>query len=468
VNYQEILDYLYSLGHEVLNADYRMERIRRLLAALEHPERAYPIILIAGTNGKGSVAAMIESILRRAGWRAGLFTSPHLVNICERIRIAGEMIPRRAFARYATRVHDIARHLLMREEIPTMPTFFEHVTAAGFSYFRDRGVDLAVIEVGLGGRLDATNTTAPLIAVLTGIDFDHEKILGPTLEAIAAEKAAIIKPGTIVVTAPQRPEVLSVIERRCRECGVTFYQAVDDPSRLRIRASSPDGRFAFSYRSRRQVYENVRLALPGRHQIENALVAIEVAEALSDRGYRLPPRAIVEGLQTVSWPGRLEWLRHHGSSSDGRSKASLLPAVLLDGAHNLAGVRALSSYLRDFARRPLTLLFSAMRDKRIEEMAAMLFPLADRVILTRIDDPRAVEPARLNELAHTYRHARLIEPIRSALSHALAITPPEGMIGVTGSLYLVGAVRAAWFEMTRSVPAKRAATRVLGLESYHR
>lgn len=467
MNYQEILNYLYSLGHEVLNADYRMERIRRLLAALDHPQCAYPTILIAGTNGKGSVAAMIESILRQAGWRAGLFTSPHLVNICERIRVAGEMISPQAFAHHATRVHDAAHRLLARRDIPAMPTFFEHVTATGFSYFRDRDVDLAVIEVGLGGRLDATNTMVPLVAVLTGIDFDHEKILGSTLEAIAAEKAAIVKPGTIAVTAPQRPETISVIEKRCRECGVMLRRAADDPSRLRIRARSSDGRFTFSYRSHRRVYENIRLALPGRHQIENALVAIEVAEALCDRGYLLPPRAIVEGLQTVSWPGRLEWLRHQGVSPDGRSKHPPLPAVLLDGAHNLAGVRALSHYLKDFARRPLTLLFSAMRDKRIEEMAAMLFPLADRVILTRINDPRAAESARLSELARAHGHARLIEPIRSAFRHALAITPPEAMIGVTGSLYLVGAVREMWFEMVRSVPVKRAATRVLGLESSH-
>jgi dihydrofolate synthase/folylpolyglutamate synthase len=457
VNYQETLDYLSHLGHEVLAADYRLGRIERLLAELGEPQRSYPSILIAGTNGKGSVAAMIDSILRQADLQAGLYTSPHLVSIRERIKVGGREISPGAFADHATQVLEAGRRLLGRGQIQSMPTFFEHVTATGFSYFREQRIDLAVLEVGLGGRLDATNTAPSCLAVITQIDFDHEKILGSSLEEIAAEKAAIIKPGTAAaVIAPQRPEVTRIIEQQSRQCHVSPRFVLSDPTPVWIQEIEKDGRLTFSYRSRERVYENIRLALRGYHQIENAAVAIEAVEGLRHRGFAVTPPAIIEGLQQVVWPGRLELL----GESDEDEFASLpgeadspplpvsasprLPTVLLDGAHNPAGANSLRRYLEEFGQQPLTLIFGAMRDKRIEEMAAALFPLAAQVILTRVQDERAADLDLLSRMAVAYENARLTDRVEDALRQAIALTPPPGMICVAGSLYLVGAVKELW------------------------
>jgi len=456
VNYQETLDYLRQLGHEVLNADYRLGRIERLLSELGQPQQAYPSLIIAGTNGKGSVAAMMDSMLRQAGLHAGLYTSPHLVNVCERIKVAGRDISPGVLADHATLVLEAGRRLLTREEITSLPTFFEHVTAAGFSYFRQQRIDLAVLEVGLGGRLDATNTASSCLAVLTQIDFDHEQILGSTLEAIAAEKAAVIKPGATAVIAPQRPEVAEVIQQHCQGCRAAPRFVLDDPTQVRIHDIETDGHITFSYRSRERVYDQIRLALRGYHQIENAVVAIEAAEVLRQGGYPITSEAIIEGLQQVAWPGRLEWLgerdeeeRPPGSSETGasphaRTPAPPRPVILLDGAHNPAGARALRRYLEDFGRPPLTLVFGAMRDKRIEDMAATLFPLAQQVILTRVQDKRAADLKRLSQVAAAYGNVRLAATVEEALGHAMAITPAEGMVCITGSLYLVGAVKEIW------------------------
>lgn len=448
MNYQETLDYLCQLGHEVLNADYRLGRMERLLGELGQPQYAYPSLIIAGTNGKGSVAAMMDSMLRQAGVRAGLYTSPHLVSVCERIKVAGQDISPDAFADHATLVLEAGRRLLARGEITSLPTFFEHVTAAGFSYFRQQRIDLAVLEVGLGGRLDATNTASSCLAVLTPIDFDHEKILGATLAEIAAEKAAVIKPGATAVIAPQRPEVAEVIQQHCQRSRATPRFILDDPTQVWIHDLEPDGRITFSYRSRERVYEQIRLALRGYHQIENAVVAIEAAEGLRRCGYPITSEAIIEGLQQVAWPGRLEWLGERDEEQwppgPGETGASPRPIILLDGAHNPAGARALRRYLEDFGRPPLTLVFGAMRDKRIADMAATLFPLAQQVILTRVPDERAADLERLSQVAAAYGHVRLAATVEEALGQAMALTPSEGMVCIAGSLYLVGAVKEIW------------------------
>lgn len=454
MNYQETLAYLDQLGHEVLNADYRLGRIERLLDELGQPQRAYPSLIIAGTNGKGSVAAMLDSIVRHAGLRSGLYTSPHLVSVCERIKVDGQDIAPEAFADHATMVREASRRLLARGDIASLPTFFEQVTAIGFSYFRQQHIDLAVLEVGLGGRLDATNMAPSFLAVLTPIDFDHEEILGSTLQQIAREKAAVIKPGATAVIAPQRPEAAQVIEHRCREHRATPRFILSDPTQVWIEGQEREGRLTFSYRSRRRVYRRIRLALPGYHQVENAVLAIEAAEVLEQAGYPVSTRAIIEGLQTVVWPGRLEWLDDVAepeprpakwpSPLDSPASPPPRPPILLDGAHNPAGTRALRQYLDEFGRQPLTLVFGAMRDKRIEDMAAILFPIASQVILTRVRDERAADLERLHHVAAAYESVHLAQTVEVALRRALALTPPEGMICVTGSLYLVGAVKEIW------------------------
>ncbi|MBI3951940.1 MAG: bifunctional folylpolyglutamate synthase/dihydrofolate synthase [Acidobacteria bacterium] len=452
MNYHETVDYLYHLGHEVLAADYRLGRIERLLVELDQPQEAYPSIIIAGTNGKGSVAAMMDSILRQAGLRTGLYTSPHLVSPCERIKVGGKEIASEAFADHATRILEASARLITGGAIKSMPTFFEHVTATGFSYFRQQQVDLAVLEVGLGGRLDAANTASSFLAILTQIDFDHEKILGSTLGEIAAEKAAIIKPGATAVVAPQREEVANVIRQHCQQQGLTPRFVLRDPTQVWIQHITADGRVTFSFGSGERVYENIRLALRGYHQIENAVVAIEAAEELRRYGYPITTEAIIEGLQTVVWPGRLESLggwgeqewRLDGSLSHPVTPSPRHPVIVLDGAHNPAGANALRRYLEDFRRRPLTLVFGAMRDKRIQDMAAALFPLAQQVILTRVQDERSAELGLLKRVAAGYGDVRLTESVEEAMRQALMLTPAEGMICVTGSLYLVGAVKQCW------------------------
>ncbi len=431
MNYRETLAYLDWLGHELLRARFGLEKIRRLLAELGDPHTAYPSIIIAGTNGKGSTAAMMEAILRQAGVRAGLYTSPHLVRVEERIQVGGQEIAPEELAALATRVRDVAEALLRRGEIEARPTYFEFLTAIGFEYFRERKVEIAVLEVGLGGRLDATNVVPPFLSLITSIDIDHEQYLGSTIASIAREKAMIIKPGARAVLARQHPEAREVLLARCRECGVRPMWADEE---VEIAGCEPDGRFSIAYRMASGESLSVRLGLRGRHQIENALVALRAAEVLREMGYAIPASALRQGVEQVTWPGRLEIV---GPSS---------PLLVLDGAHNTAGARVVRAYLEEFGRRPLTLVFGTMRDKRIAEMAAELFPLADAVILTRVPDERAASLEQLLEQTAALRQQlrrpiEAIEPVGAALDRAWGRTPSSGMICVTGSLYLVGEVK---------------------------
>lgn len=428
MNYWETLAYLDELGHELLRARFGLEKIHRLLAELGDPHTAYPSVIIAGTNGKGSTAAMVEAILRHAGVRAGLYTSPHLVRVEERIRVGGQEIAPEELAALATRVREISEALWRRGEIPSRLTYFEFLTAIGFEYFREKRVEIAVLEVGLGGRLDATNVVPPFLSLITSIDIDHEQYLGSTIAAIAGEKAMIIKSGARAVIARQLPEAREVLRARCQECGVHPVWAEEE---VEILGCEPDGRFSFLYRAASGRDLQVHLGLRGRHQIENALVALRAAEILREMGYSISDEALCDGVASVAWPGRLEII---GPSS---------PLLLLDGAHNTEGARAVRAYLEEFGRRPLTLVFGAMRDKRIAEMAAELFPLADAILLTRVPDERAAPCEQLLEqtaelCGHLNRPIEAVEPVPAALDRAWERTPSDGMICVTGSLYLVG------------------------------
>ena len=402
MNFQEAVSYLLNLGHETLTIKLGLRNTELLLAALGNPERSFPSVQIAGTNGKGSTAAMLDSICRTAGIRCGLYTSPHLVSITERISISGTPIAPEEFAACVTTVRDIAAQLLNDKQIEALPTFFEQLTVAALLAFRNAAIELAILETGLGGRLDSTTAARASIVAITPIAMDHEEYLGNTLASIAAEKAAIIRSGVRAVIAKQEPEALDVILQRCAATGVTPIFATD-----------------------MRPYERVRLGLRGRHQIENAAVAIRVAELLN-----VPEAAIVTGLETVSHPGRLELVQHQ-------------PAFLIDGAHNPAGAESLRDYLNEFAPRPLTLVFGAMRDKQLEQIGEILFPCADVLILTTIDNPRSATIERLREVADRFARGRVLtsESSAAALSIARAETPPEGLICIAGSLYLVGELR---------------------------
>ena len=425
MNYADSVAYLYSLGHEVLSAKYRLDTIRTLLEELGNPHLAFRSVIVAGTNGKGSTAAMIEAAARAAGHKTGLYTSPHLVRIEERICDGGKQIGAEDFARHATAVRRASEQLVEKGLFSAVPSFFEQVTAAAFLHFRERDVRLAVLEVGLGGRLDATNIVDPIVAVITSIDFDHQDVLGHDIAQIAGEKAAVIKAGALAVIAPQpHGAALEVLKRRCQEveappvfCGVPEISSIDA------------GRLILNYESAHSQYAALQLSLRGRHQAENAAAVIEATELLSECGFAIPNEAVFEGLGSTVWPGRLELTDHS-------------PRLLLDGAHNPAAAKRLRQYLDEFIPDPITLVFGAMADKDIAGMASELFNRAHTIVLTRVRDARAATGARMGKAAlGTSHNVIFTETVKQALSWARSITPPAGTIVITGSLHLVGEVK---------------------------
>jgi dihydrofolate synthase/folylpolyglutamate synthase len=401
MNFQAAVEYLLGLGHETLAIKLGLRNTELLLAAVDNPERAFPSVQIAGTNGKGSTAVMLDSICRAAGIKSGLYTSPHLVSITERIKVSGIEITREDFAASATVVRDVS------EQLEALPTFFEQVTAIALLAFRNARVELGILETGLGGRLDSTTAANAHIVGITSIAFDHEEYLGNTIESITAEKAAIIRPGVRAVIGKQ-PEAaaLGVLLKRCEQVGVTPIFA--DPI----------------------VSEGLVLGLRGQHQFDNAAVAIGLAELLKAEGFAISDSAIVEGLKTAKHAGRLELIPHE-------------PSFLIDGAHNPAGAQTLREYLDEFAPRPLTLVFGAMRDKQLERMGEILFPVAETVVLTTIDNPRSASIETLQTIASSFAKGTVLasESSSEALRIAIANTPPEGLICIAGSLYLAGEVR---------------------------
>src|SRR5215475_313138 len=438
MNYQESLKYLFSLGRELAaptqaaDAKFDLENISILAEALGHPEKKYRSVHIAGTNGKGSTAAFAESILRTAGIKTGLYTSPHLERINERIRVNGEEIPDEDFARTFTKLQTLIEVLLAQGKLQAHPTFFEVVTALAFEHFTQAGVEIAVLEVGLGGRLDATNILQPEVSVITRVDFDHENFLGHSLREIAGEKAGIIKAGVRVVLAEQRPEARRVILNRAKDLNVPVVEAEKEFHAETV--SFEEGRV------RAEVVElksgakfHVAPQLRGRFQLGNAINAIAVAVALSARGAQIPSEAVEQGIAKTVWPGRMEKLQSN-------------PIVYLDGAHNPSAARELASFLSEnLAGRRVTLLFAAMRDKAVDEIAGILFPHANEVIFTQPKTSRAISAAQLAEMAGDYAaRFRVIPSAESALEEALREARFGDAIFVTGSLYLVGELRHYW------------------------
>jgi len=439
MQYADALRYLYSLGNEVLTAKLGLHNISTLLESLGNPHRHYDSVLIAGTNGKGSVAAFMESVLRKSGLKTGLYTSPHLVRIEERVRVQGSLISAEEFARLTERVKDTVDALLNPQassQVPGSldrhPTYFEMVTAIGFCYFAERSVDVAVLEVGLGGRLDATNVVDPRVVVITNVDYDHQKYLGSRLEEIAMEKAGIIKPRSdakagplSVVCTSDDPVVRDIVDEECRATGARCIHALDE---ARVEAE-PDtrGRFQLKFNFPRGLTLDVRIPLPGEHQARNAVAAIRALMVLQTEGFPIDLEDIKEGIESTRWPGRLELV--HGD-----------PPIILDGAHNIAGAESLRKYCERFLRsKRVVLLFGVMRDKDVFEIAARLFPLATEIVLTAAESERSAEPgwiaAQLPEYRHRYHYTR--NP-QEALSLARTLASADGIILAAGSLFLVG------------------------------
>jgi dihydrofolate synthase/folylpolyglutamate synthase len=392
--------------------------MRELLAGLGRPEAPYPSLLVAGTNGKGSVTAYLDSALRASGLRVGRYTSPHLVRVLERICVNGREITSGALEATVDRVRSAAEAGVRAGSLAAHPTYFEVLTAAAFERFRRARVDVAVLEVGMGGRLDATNVKDPLASAVVSVSMDHEQYLGERLRQIAREKAGVLRKGRVTVLGPMPSEARSTIAREGRRVGARLVDALEGVE-VRLRGE------AFDVRTPVRTYRGVR-ALPGAHQRHNAVVAIRLLEAARQAGLHVDLRVVPGAFARTRWPGRLQWI-------PGR------PPLLLDGAHNPAGARALAAYLQEL--RPFVLVFGAMADKDVEALGRILFPLADALVLTRPPDPRAAAAGEVaRRTAPLSRGARLEDRPRRALALARRLLPPDRPVVVAGSLYLVGEV----------------------------
>lgn len=444
MTYEESVRYLLSLGRELASPQqasatkFDLRNITVLCEHLGQPQRAFESVHIAGTNGKGSTAAMLDSVLRAAGVRTGLYTSPHLERINERIRLNGNDIPDVEFAAAFTRVQKAIEELLAAGRLAAHPTFFECVTAIAFIYFGTARAEFAVFETGMGGRLDATNVLLPEVGVITQIDFDHENYLGHSIEEIAGEKAGIIKPGSRVVSAAEHLIARVVIRRRCAEQSA-FLVEIENAFYIED-VTSRDGCFSFTAIT----YDTgvripIALPLPGRFQVRNALTALAAARMLAERGAPIEDEAITRGIAATVWPGRLE-------------RISERPEIYVDGTHNPAGAREVAVFWEQFLpERKIILIYGAMRDKAVDEIAGLLFPRASTVILTAPAQSRAISAPHLAEM--TGHHARCVEVVPNpvqGLRRALEIASPEDVIFITGSLYLVAELRLHWMSHNAS------------------
>jgi len=462
MSYETAIARMYALGHELSHTPshkFDLAHMRVLLAALEHPEQRFPGVLIAGTNGKGSTAATLASILQASDLRTGLYTSPHLVRINERIRISGKEISDDDFALLHDVVDRTAERLVEEGELPWHPSFFEMLTAMAFEYFAQRRVDIAVLEVGMGGRLDATNVIEPRVSIITDISLDHQKFLGNTVAEIAGEKAGIIRPGGVVVTLPQQPQANDVIGNTILELGARGVSAVPyvppvSPASAQYLVSNtqrkpliaegakqdaedaeknisglghPVSRYPLQVMGKQILVET---ALLGRHQLRNVALAIAAAVELGNQGFAITTESIERGIRETQWPGRFQVI----------AATDVAPEYVFDAAHNPAGAWALRSTLSAcYEDQALIFVFGAMRDKAIGEISEILFPLAERVITTRADNPRSAAPDEIRAAAaRTSAEIEGAPDVAAALDRARTLSGPKGVVVITGSIYIVG------------------------------
>jgi dihydrofolate synthase/folylpolyglutamate synthase len=453
MSYAAAIDSLFALAGELHTAPgqprrkFELEHMRVLASALGDPQTKFPSVLIAGTNGKGSTSATLASILQAAGYKTGLYTSPHLVRVNERIRIDGTDISDDDFARFYFHVDDVARGLVDESRLPAPPSFFETMTALAFCAFAEAKVNIAVLEVGMGGRLDATNIVEPLVSVITDISLDHTEWLGPTITDISREKAGILRKNGVLITLPQHPEANQAIGEAATRLNVRGVNAATYiPSRT---THSEHGRNHYTLQVEDETIE-VNSPLVGQHQQRNLALAITAAiELRNHNSYKISWQYIEHGIRETRWPGRME-----------KFTAANGAAILLDVGHNPAGAWALRSVLAEVEEEKQvlrlraagfaqddnssrkTLIFGCLRDKPITELAQILFPLFDRVLLTTVDSPRSAAMEDLVAAAAvTGADYEMCTDAHQALKRAQEITPETGLIVGTGSVYLVGALR---------------------------
>ncbi|MGB6384763.1 MAG: folylpolyglutamate synthase/dihydrofolate synthase family protein [Terriglobales bacterium] len=448
MSYETAVAQMYALGHELAQTPshkFDLAHMRVLLAALGHPENSFPTVLIGGTNGKGSTAATLASILQASGLKTGLYTSPHLVRINERISLNGEAIGDDDFAMLHDVVDRTVERLVGEGDLPWHPSFFEMLTAMAFEYFARNRPDMVVLEVGMGGRLDATNVVEPRLSIITDIALDHQKYLGETIGEIAREKAGIIRQGGVVVTLPQLPEANDVIGNAILDADARAVNAVPY-----VPPMSPGSgqwpvvggqlqRYPLDVMGTQIMVES---PLVGRHQLRNLALAIAAAEELHNQGLdnqgiaKITPETIAQGIRETRWPGRFQVLPAMGDN----------PEYVLDVAHNPAGAWALRSTLsaayQDLGNgREITMVFGVMRDKSMREITEILFPIAGHVIVTHANNPRAASPDEIRQAAARVAVGTDIEAtenVASALNQARAVAGSAGLVVITGSIYIVG------------------------------
>jgi dihydrofolate synthase/folylpolyglutamate synthase len=426
--YRETIEYLYALQKHGIKL--ALSNSVALMEIMGNPHRKFPTVHIAGTNGKGSTAAFAASMLRAAGYRTGLYTSPHLVDFTERIRVDNAPITEAKVVSLAQRVREGYQQPSTRGAEALNPTFFEVTTAMAFTYFAEEGVDIAVIETGMGGRLDSTNVITPLVSVITNIDLEHAEFLGTTLEQIAFEKAGIIKEGVPVVTGAVQPEVVRIIEREAAKRRAPVFRLGKN---FHVEPGSPGTRRSFAYRGLKKSYEGLAISLIGRYQMDNAGLALAAIECLRNAGLPVDEAAIRSGLEQARWEGRLErvWQK---------------PDLYLDGAHNPASARMLARAVGEMKRsyRRLVLVIGILGDKDYRGIMTELAPLADHVIVTRPEYSRALDLEALAAQARTmHRSVATAETVSKAIAMVREEAGEEDLVLITGSLYVVGEARAA-------------------------
>jgi dihydrofolate synthase/folylpolyglutamate synthase len=449
MSYETAVEQMYALGHELAQTPARkfdLAHMRVFLTALGHPEHRFPSVLIAGTNGKGSTASTLASILQASGLKTGLYTSPHLIQINERIRLNGRPISDEDFAQLHDLVDRAAERLVLEGQLPWHPSFFEMLTAMAFEYFARSRPDMVVLEVGMGGRLDATNVVEPRLSIITDVALDHQKYLGETVGEIAREKAGIIRPGGVVVTLPQLPDANDVIGNAILDANARAVNAVPYvPPVSPGSASSLSNDKSSHGRGQADIRNSyplevmgtqimVESPLVGRHQLRNLALAIAAAEELHNQGMvQITPASIEQGIRETKWPGRFQVIP---ATTDH-------PDCVLDVAHNPAGAWALRSTLSDVYQdgRSITLVFGVMRDKAMQEMTEILFPIAEHVIVTHADNPRSASADEILQAAARVAGGTKIEEaadVASALEQARTVAGTSGLVVVTGSIYIVG------------------------------
>jgi dihydrofolate synthase/folylpolyglutamate synthase len=415
----------YLLSLERFGIKFGLQNIQTLIGALNHPDHAFRSVLIAGTNGKGSVTAMVDRALRSAGVRVGRYTSPHLIRLEERFAVNGETIPAGTLADLIDQLRRVVDTLLATGALEHPPTFFEVTTALALEWFRRARVELAVLEVGLGGRLDATNVVDPVAAAITSIDFDHEQYLGRTLAAIAGEKAGVVRPGIPIVIGPMTPEARGAIAEACARVGAELVEA--DRGAV-VQTTAQGGRTSMRLATPAREYGWIPLGMRGEHQATNAVVAVRLLERLEGI-FPVVPEAIIAGLRDVRWPGRLQMI----ANQEGKM-------VLLDAAHNPAGAWTLAAYLRREFPEPIPIVFGAMRDKDVALMLKTLLPVAARLVATQPRMARAMPAAEVAAIARRLAPGAPIEiepEPRVALARAWTHCP---VVCAAGSIFLVGAL----------------------------